>query len=841
MKHHHWGWGQKRLLHSVRQKSVSYSKQNYAVHTTTKDSVHAASKRDNTSAFDGMFGTGMGMDRYSSMPIRPSIPPIAFAALGLWLACAAALFCAPNLSSHTDMLASLCALILALILSAIAFITKRHKGTLLACAIGVSLGVALGFSTGVYVQTSASSAVARGYTDYKIVAMADASHTSYGQSCLVNAVAPDGTVYKLRAYLDVDTDVRYGDTVQVRATIKAPSEQTRTNLLAQGIVGSIDVTGISFSRPEMASRPLVSIRNAAIDIILEGPGSYEARSAVAALACGYRGALDQTNVYDAFKTSGLAHVIAVSGSHLSLIAGLAACALRTLPLGVRSVVTVNGALIMAYLVVSGMPISAVRAALMTICGLASVFAGRRGASANALGICIIALIVVDPSCAVSVSFALSASSTASIVLFAPLMRAWATALVPHLPASARDAATLTGAASIGSTPLSAAVFAQIPLVSLPANIVAGPLFSGACALGLLGSLISLVIPEAAYIMLIPALPFAEALIFTARFFASLPFACIPASVSTELAVVVTVGIAALLWKVWPLFSRRALFALSGACVGVALIVIGLLSLFAADEIVALDVGQGDAILVRSAGAAVLVDTGTNDTDVLAALARHGIVQLDAVIITHGDDDHCGSLNALGNAVEIKRVLLAQNALSCTCDSCSNLRAVAQEVAPVVEGLSVGDCLQVGRFSLAVIWPDSFVDEGGNADSLCLLVSYERKSRGSDDGKDTWTALLVGDAEGEQLEALLASNRIDDIDVYKVGHHGSRAAIDAEIAEMLAPRIALISVGAYNRYGHPATETLEALEGVGCAIFRTDEAGDVTCRFFSDRIEVVSMR
>lgn len=254
------------------------------------------------------------------------------------------------------------------------------------------------------------------------------------------------------------------------------------------------------------------------------------------------------------------------------------------------------------------------------------------------------------------------------------------------------------------------------------------------------------------------------------------------------------------------------------------------------QLVMLDVGQGDAFLIRSEGAAVLVDTGTNDSLLRQAIARQGVLQLDAVVITHSDDDHCGSLAALGSIVRIDRIIVADGALTCPCDSCASLRgdAVALVGEQGMQGAAKGDALNVGAFSLEVVWPDGYEEEGGNADSLCLLLRYATPS-------GNLRALLTGDAEAEQLEEIARETDIEDLDVYKVGHHGSKNALSTEQAAELSPRISLVSVGESNRYGHPNAAVIAALEDAGSQVYRTDEQGDVSCSFTPEGIRVSTLR
>jgi len=234
-----------------------------------------------------------------------------------------------------------------------------------------------------------------------------------------------------------------------------------------------------------------------------------------------------------------------------------------------------------------------------------------------------------------------------------------------------------------------------------------------------------------------------------------------------------------------------------------------------------------------------VDTGNQDMRLAAALGRAGVVCLDGLLVTHHDDDHCGSMPVLSSSLAGGRLYLAEEML-CQTDARS-LRLLELGEGLVghegMVGLALGDELVVGRFSCRVVWPRAFEDEGGNADSLCLLVSHDADS----DGVPEHRALLTGDAEAEQLKAACAAGDVEDVDLLKLGHHGSRAGTTPELVEMLRPEAAFVSVGAHNPYGHPTPEALEALSQGGCELWRSDENGDVSCAFYGDRMEISPMR
>lgn len=210
-----------------------------------------------------------------------------------------------------------------------------------------------------------------------------------------------------------------------------------------------------------------------------------------------------------------------------------------------------------------------------------------------------------------------------------------------------------------------------------------------------------------------------------------------------------------------------------------------------------------------------------------------------LIVTHPDDDHMGSLASLDGVVQVDRVLLARDGLACSCASCAKLRQHAETLVGKerVEGLSQGDKFRLDAFEFTCVWPVAFQDEGGNGDSLCFTVDADIDG----DGNREWRSLLVGDAEHEEVSQMLSAGLIDGVDVYKVGHHGSKNALTQDQAAALSPQVSLCSVGARNRFGHPAASTVESLERAGSAVMRTDEHGDVACRFAKDHISVETLR
>ena len=762
---------------------------------------------------------------------RPSMSPLTILALALWGACAGSY----TLGFRCAREFLVPAIVVACVFFALAIFAfmRGAPSTLAVLVLGLVIGCALGFSATLSYEAKANQAIASPVQKWVFTAEEDARQGDFGAT--VRAVAysvSSGEEHAVSVTLPKgESGIFYGDSFSATCALSQPREASAERFYLQGID--------AVSSPEAIERldnlrsvgdVLANVRKSVI-ALFDGQGDVGALCQ--ALVCGYREQLRETDLYAACKTVGVAHLVAVSGAHLSITCGMIASVLHVVRTPRRFSLTIQLAVLSIYLVLTGMPISALRAAAMAVVGMTSFLARRRRATLSALGACIVVIIAISPQSSVSISFFLSAMSTLGIIVLMPLISSWLSA-VPLVRRIAEPLA-LTLAAMVPTTPFSAALFSQLPLVSPVANLVVAPLFTLSLTVSLVSTVVSLAAPVVAPL----ALPFANGTAFllaqAIRIFAEIPFACVPVSLSVPWGLALSIAGPLLLWLLWPQLTGATIFAMGSAVCACALAFVVVVPLLSPSEIVMLDVAQGDAFLLRSKGSAILIDTGNHDALLKEALARQGVFHLDAVVISHADDDHCGSLQALDGVVAIDSVLVAHDAVTCDCESCESLIKSASSVvgSANIEPLTVGDTIACGDFSLKVIWPHGFSDEGGNADSLCLLASLATSG-------GTWTALFCGDAESEQLKEMIDEGTLGDIDIYKVGHHGSKAALTESVVETIHPEISLVSVGSGNRYGHPAAKTLSLLDNVGSHVFRTDEMGDVSCEFTNDGIRVTAL-
>lgn len=662
----------------------------------------------------------------------------------------------------------------------------------------------------------------------------DAKQGAFGFSVAAHAFK-DGRRYDVRVLYDGPRFMAC-ERFEGYATFGGFSEENALRFAQQGLVADARMK----QEPHAVARgflaPVVELRSWASGLF----DGFQTRGAalMRALLTGDRIDLERDGLYDDMKAVGLAHMVAVSGSHLCVVAAMAGFVMKTLGFRRRACALVLCVFYAVYAVFTGLSAPVIRAAVMSSVVVLSVWARRRSSTLAALSVCVCALIAMNPHNALSLSFFLSAASTFGVIVFAPLFTSWALRAGAGRCRNACEAFALTAAAGLPMAPVTVAVFARLSLVAPFANFVAAPVFAVFLTVGLAAFPLGVLLPPCGAALLSVLSGVADVFCAVSSFAAHIPYSSVPVAGDVLVCAAASVAGIAALWVRWPHPSAAAIRLGCVATVCAAAALSFALPRLAGDEVVMLDVGQGDAVLIRSQGACMLVDTGNKEQKLLSALGRQGVASLDAVAISHHDDDHCGCLELLAPTIA-GCVLLSEETFSCGCDDCRELEETAARTVGKdrLTGIAAGDTVRVGRFSCTAVWPLSFEEEGGNADSLCFLVQYDAQQ----DGIFESSLLLTGDAEAEQIEAMMDAAGIDSVEVVKAGHHGSKAGVTDGFSERVGAEAVLISVGAGNRYGHPSKEALEEFESGGMKVFRTDEQGDVTCRFEGSGISISTQR
>lgn len=649
-----------------------------------------------------------------------------------------------------------------------------------------------------------------------------------------------------------------GHSVLVAGSVKAPQDDAGGRWShRQGYVGMLNAKSVEDCGYAAGLRGWVAgVRDKAAASIAKL--DQDAAGLLAGVVLGNRTLYAQTELEQDFRTCGLAHLMAVSGTHLAVVSALVMWIASRFKIrrAVKSALLL--VLLGAYVALTCFAPSAMRAYVMCAAVLTAPFARRRNHAVGALAICVVLFLACDGSLAFFLGFELSVLCMVGLLVLSPLVAEWFKAALGSRLDKLADGLAATFAANLATLPVTIPLFCQVPLISPLSTLLVSPLVTLVLGLGIPAALACSVFPALGEALLQPAALAASACAKLVCALADMPMACVPVQAQASWVGFAFGACGVALWLAWPLPRQEiglrckgallrlrcavvaaallpvalvVLSGLSGLAGGVNLVVPGAVSY--EPQVVMLDVGQGDAMLVTCGNASVLVDTGQEGTVLLEALARHGITRLDAVLLSHKDADHTGALSALAGVVEVGHVYIHADLLAA--DSCAAVRQAALWVTKGAgaQGVRSGDVLSVGSISLRLLAPA----QGGqseNDDSLVWLLSAS-----DDEGKTLARGLLTGDAEQAALENVAA--QAGDVDFLKVGHHGSADAVSDAQMRILRPELALISVGADNDYGHPTQSTLSVLERGGAQVLRTDQRGDITLGFEEGRICVATQK
>ncbi len=538
-----------------------------------------------------------------------------------------------------------------------------------------------------------------------------------------------------------------------------------------------------------------------------------------------------------FRRSGLSHLLAVSGQNVTLLALLAMPLLAALGIALRERLLWVLALIAAYVPLAGAGPTIQRAAVMGAAGLVATLAGRRASRAYALLLALGVTLAVDPAVAGDVGWQLSFAAVAGIFLLAAPLRAALSARLGRGPlrGALAEGLAVTAAATLATAPLIAFHFETFSTTTLVANLLAMPAVAPAMWLGMVTAAMAQV----------PGLPLAPVNTANAVLLAYVAqvaawcgrpsWAEVQFQLGSGGLLATYAGLGAAVGSVLWICRRRRLararrrFALTArttqcrfalAVSAAVLMALAFWQWRPADPAVGpaaapglrievLDVGQGDAILLAPARApALLVDTGPPGAGLLTKLRERGIDRLAAVVLSHDQSDHSGGLAELFGQVPIGRLLYARLGRP--------LGAAAASAAVEPVRVGAGDSIRSGALRLDVLWPPPALlssplgPADPNQQALVLLARWHG-----------FSMLLTGDAEAEAVP-------IDPgpVDILKVAHHGSEDAGLPALLGRLRPRLAVISVGEGNPFGHPTAATLRALAAARVPVFRTDRDGTV---------------
>ena len=797
---------------------------------------------------------------------------------GAWLAAGAAtaamLATIVGVGAVTTLVAS-GALGMAPVALLLALRDRPREAALAAGIASVGLRLTLGGIT-VPAVTPPPSAAVDGSWSARVLTLGSTSDGQQRATLLVEATGIDipgegagtGGPWRVYAWLPRYPVVIPTDRIEFDEAIE-PVRQDGSEFAAY-LTGIDIVATVRIQRLTLASAPpglfgiaerLRAIADAALARVLPEP--------MAGLASGILvGRRDRVarEVADSFTTTGLSHVVAISGWNICLVGAVIGGLLRAMGLSRRARTIAIVVALTGFTLLAGGSASVVRAALMGGVALVARDTGRPGTAAAALGLAVWFLLLLDPAIVSDVGFQLSVAATAGLL-------AWGSGLTRRLLGTApgrprrwlAESLGVSLAAQAATLPLVLFHFGRLSVVSPAANLIVAPLVAPAMLVGTVALVAGLAV--GAGLPTVVGAPFAMlgwlvlgAMVAISGVFSAVPGASLelPAPVATLAAIGIAMLVGAVAWRAkgdGPSHHARAAVSTTpgasrsaatpawrsfraplavGCAALTALAGLGLVVAGRADgtgrlTVTVLDVGQGDAILVQGPrGGRILLDSGPDPDRLLLVLDRHVPAwdrRLDLVIISHPHEDHIAGLAML--LARYRVAAIAENGMRGAGPGDAALREWLARNRVGTRRLAARDRLALDGVSMDILWPNpgevpARAPGSGRAvndSSIVLDVRYGERRM-----------LLTGDIEDDVDPRLLQTGIGTDgtrrLDVLKVAHHGSRTATSDAWLDAFRPVVAMVSAGTGNPYGHPAPGTIERLRAHDARVLRTDLDGDL---------------
>jgi competence protein ComEC len=581
--------------------------------------------------------------------------------------------------------------------------------------------------------------------------------------------------------------------------------------------------------PALRAHPLLTLRGrteAHLHRIFPRHGAF-----ADALLLGRREGLDP-ELRQRFAESGLVHLLAISGTHVALLAGALLLLGRVLRLPRRVLTWTTLGLMTLYLGVIGAPPSAVRSGIMLGLALCGVLLQRPSASLPIVAAAGLVILAADPLAALDPGFQLSFAGVLGILLLRGAMlkripRKWRATPPGRL---LTESLVVSVAAFLATAPITAFHFGQVAPVAILANLPAIPLTSLALVGICVAAMVEPLVPPLGRMFADGAGVALDLLGWVAARAAELPWGHAEVS-PPQWWIWAGAGLAAFLALDASVRLRervRWTVALGAACAAFLVLPVVAARPASGLEIHFLDVGQGDAVALRTPGDRwVLIDAGpraerydAGERRVLPFLRAHRARRLEALILTHPDADHIGGARAVLEGMEVKWLIEPGLPVGKPL-YLETLRAAEARRVPWAAARA-GRALRLDGVELELLWPgESSLDATVEANEISAVVRLRYGQ---------FTALLTGDV-GAGVEEELAARHGEALRavVLKAGHHGSRTSTSEALLDAVRPEMVVVSAGRRNRYGHPAPEVLARLRKRGIAVARTDGEGTVSLR------------
>ncbi len=551
-----------------------------------------------------------------------------------------------------------------------------------------------------------------------------------------------------------------------------------------------------------------------------------------AILTGDRSGLD-AETKDLYRKSGIAHILAISGLHISFI-GMSLFSFLRKRMRFLFAALISGSVMICFCIMSGESASAVRATLMFLIRLVALKFGKSFDLLSALGLSAIFLLLSNPMYLYHSGFQLSFSAIIGIGLVMPALREFMflirnkTDENPMFWTKALEAFLMSFSVTLTTLPVIINTYYEIPVLSVLLNLVVVPLMGVVLESGVIGVLLGLVSLFLGRMLIGAGVYLISFIELLCAIYDKVPFSILITGhwSGWKIALyLVLLGTLVFLPNVRTVLKSRlpSIIALGGIC-----IILALLLIRPADSslhITFFDVDQGESILIESpSGANYLIDSGSASVTELyryrmeSALKYRGIRTIDFVIVTHPDTDHISAVISMledtgAGHIKIKNLALPSMPEN---EHYQMLLQKAKEAEVNLIMLHRGVRLEDSELRFSCLHPDTdFQSSEANAYSAVLQLDYQG-----------FRALFTGDLGAEEERLLIREGLLSDCDLLKVAHHGSRFSTTAAFLEAVKPEFAVVSAGVHNSYGHPHPDVIKRLEESGAEIYVTAESGEI---------------